>query len=631
VTEAVATKRSDGLGLKIDGQGYMLDTSGYQRIPIAAQRQLIDDGEEPGDRSINGQGSWKRTQWSFDHGAGQTWWDEDEEADRRQFRTSWGVNPWVRRSLTLLHDVTEVASLSYTRLVAAGNRIVAIDTNGDITIDDDPTTTWASPTAASYVDAVYDGVTLYVATTTNIVTVDLATAVATPFSGTPVTRLFLAGGRLLGIAADSLVDISSLGVHTVVDTPVPGRRWAGVVDMGGETFSWDEPVSGGLVDLNRRSVLYRHTVSDTDGTLDPGDPVLELPPGEVITAAYGYSNVVIVGTNLGIRTAQATSGSDFAHGGLIKLDQPSGWNSQVVDFCGDGQFVWFTWTNFMEGRHGLGRLDLDEFIEAAVPAYATDLSTLETYVPGTTRVTSCVSVQGRLIFAGSMGAFVETDTYVAEGHLWTGWINFGSPERKATLGLGLRSLPLPAGGEVRGSVFVDRGREEEFGLVSLQGEDAMTANGFLGEPGGVVSGEEMEIHLRVLRATDGSTPDLRRCTLRTLPLPFRAEEITLPVEIMPRVDEKGLAVDQDPALLLAKLNELYRSRRIVRVQIGTEVLMGYIDGVALERDNSVTNIQGWDNSKSSLTGIYAVTVITTDIPVEEHRRVSDSEIEGATA
>ena len=66
-------RRADAMPCRLDGIGLALDFVGIERTPIAAQRQLVDQGEEPGDRSINGQGSWKRTCWSADHGAGQSW------------------------------------------------------------------------------------------------------------------------------------------------------------------------------------------------------------------------------------------------------------------------------------------------------------------------------------------------------------------------------------------------------------------------------------------------------------------------------------------------------------------------------------------------------------------------------
>lgn len=641
----VRDRRSDGLPVKIDGQGYALDVNGFQRVPIAAERQLVDDGEEPGDRTINGQGSWKRTAWSYDHGAGQSWWDEDQDADRRQFRFSIGVDPWDRRELKLLKDTEQVSDLPVTRLLAGGDSVYAIHDDGATTHAHDPWSNWNEGSPAGARDFAWDGDFAYLAWATGIIRTDSLAELDLTWSAEVVDRLFISGGRMLALQNGNIIEIvlddDGKGVGRDVDNRQTGRWFMGIVDMGGETYSWDHPVTLStenqhvvddpnfpVPDLNRRSVLYRHTVSDNDGTFQPGDPVLELPAGELIQSAVGFANVVVIGTNKGIRLAQPTSGGDLAYGGLIALDNPSGWDSQVVDLCTDGQYVWFTWTDFSDGKSGLGRLDLDEFIEAGVPAYATDIYLDIVYVAGETRVTSCCLVNGRLIIGGSFGAYVQSEDYVESGDLWGGWINFGSPERKAVLRLSLKGHPLPEGGEIRGSVMVDYGAGQEHGLVALLGEGRTTAHGAVGKPGEAPVGEEMEVHLRIVRGDDGSTPVLRRHTLEVLPLPFRAEEITLPIVLQETVRTGANPLSQNPTELLNKLYALYRDRRIVQVDIGTEQLMGYVDGVSVERDNSVTKINGWVKNESSLSGIYAVTVITTDIPVVQDRRVSDSETGG---
>jgi hypothetical protein len=250
-----------------------------------------------------------------------------------------------------------------------------------------------------------------------------------------------------------------------------------------------------------------------------------------------------------------------------------------------------------------------------VAAYATDVMGLETYTPGTTVVEACANVDGRRYFAGDFGAYGETESYVSEGNLYTGFINFGSPERKAVLSLSLRGLPLFAGEEIRGSVLVNNGQSTPEGLVAMIGEDNIGSVGSVGEAGHPVTGEEFEVHLRLIRGDDDEhTPNLRRWTLRVLPMPFRAEELVLPIHVTSRVNEKGINLTQDADAVMTRLRALYRDRTLVRLDLGNESMMVYIDGIGVGEDNTTTKVNGF-TPDGVTTGIWAVTAITTDVPV----------------
>lgn len=610
-------RRSDSLPCRLDGHGLALELEGFGRSPIAAQRQLVDDGEEPGDRSINGQGSWKRTCWSFDHGQAQSWWDEDKDADRRQFRYSLGIDPWDRRELKLHHDVTDVSSVSTIKLVPKGTGLYTLAANGKLDLQATPTSAWTQSGAVTtgVIDVVCNGVNIFYAKSGGVGS-DLGS-----FTGNTdvCTSLHLAGGQLLGIKGQTIIRFNASATSYVVDTAPTGSRWGGIVDMGGETFSWTVPVygSGPTDDPNGRSKILRHAVNEQTTTLDPGDPVLELPLGESITAAIGFSNVILVGTNKGIRLVRRTSGNDLSHGGLITIDPATSMTHQIYDFAADGQYVWFTWTNVEEGKSGLGRLDLDEFIEFGVPAYATDLMANEAYSAGTTKVRAVASVGGRRFFAGDFGGYAEASTYVSSGTYYSGWVNFGTPERKAVLSLGIKALPLNAGEEIRGSVLTTQGISDEFGVVAMLGEANTYADGAVGLSGEVVSGEEIEVKITLNRGDSTSaTPTLRRWTLRVLPLPFRAESITLPVKVVESVMERGVKFTQDSEEMMERLTQLYQSRELVRLDLGDESMMVYIDGLEIGPDSPATKALNWSRKGRTIEGVWAVTCITTDVPVE---------------
>jgi hypothetical protein len=116
----------------VAGRGYMLDREYLSQTPmissIRATRTQGDGSNEPGEQSLNPEDLWRRSQQSWHFGAGQTYLDR-EDSNRRRFRSSKGINPWVEGKLSLLNGTTQSLAATGTVLpmVVAGSRLYAAD------------------------------------------------------------------------------------------------------------------------------------------------------------------------------------------------------------------------------------------------------------------------------------------------------------------------------------------------------------------------------------------------------------------------------------------------------------------------------------------------------------------------
>src|SRR5688572_29940194 len=88
---------------------------------------MVDNGNEPGEQSLDNQGVWARTQWDFVLGAGQEFFDEVDESTRRRHRTSRGCDVLSdRRQVTTLKLAQAVIQINQNGLTA---RIVRTPSN----------------------------------------------------------------------------------------------------------------------------------------------------------------------------------------------------------------------------------------------------------------------------------------------------------------------------------------------------------------------------------------------------------------------------------------------------------------------------------------------------------------------
>ena len=443
----------NGYTVSIDGIGYLVDTAANTPYNETWHRSSVDvlnsqqNAEEDGGSLLPPE-VWRRSQSSWHHGAGQKIADR-KTSDPYRFESSTGVNVWDKFQISLLHDteIAKEAAGSIVGVVVDDIAVVAIGTDLYLIRDTpaNPAEEWAvgTVTPGSYklttalsapaVDAATDGkyawfvtgTTLYrVSPTYGITTVSTVTL---PFSASMIE--FCNGYMIAGVNGSSgvnavLYDISAITASSPLAIPGSWTVSSGKIGetLGDVTWKGACDGKGAMFVLGGKGARYGvYTVTIQKGasvTLTPPVRVADLPTGERGHSIYSYLGYIMIGTSRGVRFATADS-EQFVYGPLIDVERP------VKCFHGQDRFVWFGWSDY-EGRSGLGRLDMSEFVSDLLPSYASDIMA---DVAG--EVTWVGSVYGRLLFgvAGS-GVFREKDTYVEQGHVTTSAWTFGVVDQK---------------------------------------------------------------------------------------------------------------------------------------------------------------------------------------------------------
>ena len=229
-----------------------------------------------------------------------------------------------------------------------------------------------------------------------------------------------------------------------------------------------------------------------------------------------------------------------------------------------------------------------------VPAYASDLMVTE---QGT--VSSVITWSGRRIFTvDGEGTYIESATnYVASGQVHSGRITYGVAEQLRTTSAEFTCDPLPAsGGGIDLDVLDETGAVNQGPLASATGtRRAKSAVA-------VVADEWVELRTTLTRTAATSTPTLTRLTLRAMPLPFRVEEIWLPIQLHELVGHKGdQQVDLDPYAEWAALRALMAARAPVTLVMGSETLTVVVDGMFV--GDEAGEADSWTHDDSWFNGV----------------------------
>jgi hypothetical protein len=644
----------DRLPVSLNGIRYEIAVDAYRRIAVDATRQLNDQGGEGGEQTLNTQYVWKRTAEDWRLGAGQAWFDLAEASSRRRFADSVGVDPWDPRSLTLLPAATAryleadgapadawlfaiAGQFIYARNVVDGGTAVA----ARISVVDDPaaeswTLTDIINAAGEQIESLtFDGSAFYyrLASANQIVQYRLVSGawVDTNVGDNTddVTNLRVVSSRLIGqlfAATEELVEVGASSSATVA-TWVAGQMpivTGAIAGPDGVYLTTISRRADGAADFDGvHSVIYRCGVDDTSGSLTPPAPIAALPNGEAVTAALTYSGYIVFGTSKGVRLGEFTATGGVNYGPAIEVTPARDLYTDTTDSAsvigqfpagvscldGDGRYVWFTWPNkvfqdrdgLANYHQGLGRLDLGQLIENLQPAWATDVTVEGRDVP----VLSCASHGGRRYFVvQGDGPYGTGDEVVTEGRLACGRVTFGTPEAKRVIGVELRTAPLPPGAAL--DVYVT----DELDSSELAGGHAGTG-AVAGDVTGDVAGDSFGVFLELGRgwvATEA--PQLRRWTVRALPVPQRQEEIWLPIYLSDEVSHHGTEiVALDPHGEFSVLWALMRSRAVVPLVMGSEAIDVFIDAIVTGADTDV-KLTRWNANESWPEGIWFVKCIT---------------------
>lgn len=525
----------------LNGFPYLLDDQQVREHleqTIPALRQQFGSGDEPGDRTLNPEGAWRRATSSWHHGAGQTHRDGDSATDRFRFRSSKGVDPWTRGALTLLADTTQahapVNAIPRALMVASQGYVYYADGNSVYRTDGTTKTIVSGTPAAACTGLATLGASVYAAFGASGSYKITGTTGSAFVGATAVSGIGVAKQRILAWDTNSLYD-ESAGAGTLVyqRTVDTSFVWAAVAD--GTSFIYAAGNS------STTGFIYRITVTNDAASL--GAPVIagRVPDGEQITSLFGYAGLIFIGTTLGYRVAAETSTGDLVVGPLVELGQA------VYAWAARGQYVWFGWTNLDASSTGVGRIDPTVLNDNGTYAYSSDLM-----------VTGQGAVEG-IAFLGStmlvgvdaLGVYKPATTTVASGTIDLGIVTFDLAEAKLLIGGSVSSIGV---GTATMSVSVD---DNAFETIDSSGFNQ--------------TGAYFEARV-TLTAAAGVSPTVRTTVLRAFPQQQNTRVLIAPLLIANplHLPETGVESSFDIAAGLNNVRDLWSSRRVTTYQEGND-------------------------------------------------------------
>lgn len=412
-----------------------------------------------------------------------------------------------------------------------------------------------------------DGSTVYAACGANgINKTVIGATTSSDFAATTLNLIGYANGYMLAAAGNILYNLDAAGAVVAAFTYThrnPSFVWTSIATAPNGIY-----VSGNTSD---RGEIYYIGVVPSTGALLPPVCAGDIPYGEIVNTILYYRGFMWIGSSQGLRMAQISASNYLTEGALI----PTG---NVQGIRAWGGFLWCSWPNYDSSSTGLARLDPELFpIKTLAPAYATDLM-----ATGQGSVSSVESQNDHRIFAVSgLGIFgaASDGSLVSSGILDTGWMRFGTFERKVAINAEVRHDALA------GQVAVSLVPETNV----VQGIGVSNAAGSLGSPqlaGGNIIGEAFRIQLVLVPDTTGKIgPQVHRVSLRAAPLPIRTDEILVPLifstELLTQAGE-GQPIDFDPLAEWQYLKSLEASRTVVNYQEGSITTSVIVDRVEVD-------------------------------------------------
>lgn len=586
------------LPVSIGARSYLLDLRFYQRRTIPPIRPPQDSSEEPGEQSLNQEGLWRRSQQSFHWGAGQEYFDDFDSAKPRiRYYSSKGVNPWNKKRLTLLNDTERKRSSVNTnlRVLLVGSRLYIVDGTALLFTNDptptSPTFTDSNAGGSTIASVTTDGAKVWAAVGTTGIreTVAGSTSATTLIAGT-YTLVGYANGRLLAANANVLYEISRAGVATTIWThPNPNFVWQGIAHAPNAIYVWGTSAD--------RTDIYGVTALDATGALSPPIFACSLPDGETLNSIEAYSGILLLATSRGLRLATTGSNNSITYASAISI--PGG----VLATEGQGEFVWFSWTNYDASSTGLGRADLSNLTDAnnLVPAYASDLM-----ATAQGAVQSIASFGGRRYFAVSgSGIWGETATLVASGTINSGDIRYGTTEKKAATSLDIRHELMPTGGSIQAFVITEDGAQTAIGQSDVPGTLSPT-NPFSMT---IQRSESLQVVLQINRATTTTGPVLTRWTLYARVTPVLSDEIIAPLIIKDYVDTllgEGERIPYDTNENYLYLRNLADTKALQVYQEGANGWTVYVSEIEVKPDD-------WNVDRSFFNGLILCRMVTVSV------------------
>lgn len=569
----------------VAGRGYMLDRKllGQAAIisSIRATRAQSDGSQEPGEQSLNPDDLWRRSQQSWHLGAGQTYLDR-ADSDRRRFRASKGIDVWTEGQISLLNATTETlnATGSNLMLMPAGSRLYAVDgTALKYTTDLSSWTTVTGTSGLTITGIASDGFYVWVADGSNIYRTDTGSSAAALWTATDADvlgyvkgRLMYSDGNVLGYVSDMAAPtLTALFTHA--DT---NWAWVGFAEGPGHIYA-----AGYAGD---KSLIYRISITREGTALDAPTVAGELPDGEVIYAIDSYVGFVFLGTSRGARFCTIDGQGNLTIGALIRTGYP------VRCFEGQGEFVWFGWTNYDGTSGGLGRMSLRTFTDTAAlkPAYATDLMHTTT-----ANILDVATFNNLRVFAVAGDGFYKEDTanLVASGTIDCGRLGYGISEQKIPLYLDVTFADGFAG---TATFAYALNGATSFTTAGAQTTPATSATFALSED----AADQVEVRITLARGSPTTSgPTILRWTVRAQPVPALRRRIVLPLLLHDQVVSNARRPSRwDPGEEIRVLEGWRTTKQVVSVQIGTEQYAAVLEDLDFFAAQPTTDRAFWQGT-----------------------------------
>ena len=431
------------------------DDNPYRRVTAQYRKQQIDQSREPGEQTLTGW--WLRSQSSFHYGQGIKFFEPiQDESLRFQYTESKGVDVWTKGQATLLKSVNNYSSITnglqtnkrpyqsarsirYSTkdavLIWDGYKINKVEADGTVISFVNYTPGTDYPIYSVCDDGTYAyWVTNKVGTNrlqVNKRPLDSSAAATEMFTHATITVtnavIEYTKERLVMCVNDKVYEFSSSAV--VLPSPVythsdDDHIFTSITSSGSAIY-----ISGysGI-----QSNIYKFTLSTAGAmpTLTSAITAAELPAGERVFKISYYLGNMAIGTNQGMRIADASQlDGSITYGGLVfESDQP------VYDFAFRDRYIWAA--SSVDGQAGVTRIDLGQPLGNLQFPYAWDIYDSADTTGNQTTACAFVGDTGRMAFCNNAGAsngkvYIESATVLlASGYLQTGYVRYNTLELK---------------------------------------------------------------------------------------------------------------------------------------------------------------------------------------------------------
>ena len=605
------------LPVSINGTSFMVDVEGYSRTTIPVLREQRDTSDEAGEQQLNTQ-MWIRSQTDWSYGAGQQYLD-NADSDRRRFYTSSGIDIWTKGEVSLLPKTVDKGNTGNDVImkvfVANGTDYMYVASGTDLyysTNFDAASPTWTAVTALAspltIVDFDSDGETIFIAYgsaakphTTAIGTTTQPSAL-TGHSSRPDVLRFVSG-RLIEADANHIAELAANG------QPISGS-----LDFEGieHALSWVDMCAGptgvyaaaNTDDIG--SIFFCST--GTDGLLNQPAQVADLPRGETINAIESYGGLLIMATSKGLRVAVMNQDGSVSYGPVVDN------GGEAYSLATDDRFVWF---GTASGQ--VYRADLSVFTDTLVPAWATDLVSVEAS-PG--NVTWLARVDGKTYFVDAANG-VQGERHDGE-RVESGTLNVGSVRWNSLFDKVLQTIKadLRATLATTGSTSYDQSGttydDSDYiynGLLSAVsgtlkvrfvtgagvGLTTLTLNDRAAANIDYALSDKYDVIFTLERDAGNNTvgPVLESWQLQAFPAPTRIDEIVLPLVLRQRVATSrghGAALTQDPRALYDAIRTLMIAKTVVPYKEGNYSDDVIVDQVQFSADRLADDADWWEGT-----------------------------------